>query len=984
MSVFRPKKPNEPWGIKFWSDQLVRYACYTLEDGTTMGDIANKTLTKYLIEKKLWVPPEPRTQHDVLPVVFKIPGRDEPIVHQFDDKYVDEAEIVHPDYPEIAQLGHKWAAVPAINVFNMNLGGVEYGCMPFNGWFCSIEIVRNIMERYEGANEKWAAALGIDTKNHRMWKARVAHEIDVAVLHSFDKAGYTIVDPETVGEQFMAHCKRERESGRECPAQWSWIGGLTGPTNKTWHKEMRDFRKDPQYEYCAEQWSVTGYNETFPDEGGESAAKSSSVPIAEVEAEEIFKTPNVLIAYGSETGTAEAAAGRLARALRILKPAVFPLNKIAGLEIVKKRKVSHLLVLCSTFGKGKAPTSASKFVETEIPNGLLQDTKIATLALGSTMYPDFCMAGKFVDKMLLKAGGQKLIPITTADEAVDSSGTVAQWIKLVKNIVLPTRLEQAIEARSGAATEPLQYSIKWQKSLENGPLQKFTWPDEVSSECLINEELLVGGDVNERSTRRIGFKVPFGSSYTTGDHLCVHPLNNIEVVKRFAKCFIDEFLQLGMYDKDRDTDALVEWQLQQPFEIDCIDNGHVYPAQLVFATPTTLGDTLQSGIGLSLSEGNVSDVIGVITEYVDFKSDDTMLTEFKEISAAIMEGSKGEAHQKAMDKFLSLYPTVVDLLEVIVPCIKDNNPDKPIPLAHLLSILPRLQPRLYSISSSSTTSPDVVEVSLGVVHAVTNDKVKIAGVCSNYLARLVPGKDRAKISIRASSFRGPEDLLNTPMIMVGAGTGLAVRSSSHFLQYIQQRHKICISLFFLSSCYDQPMMGFLQDRAHAIQQAGGSVSNDTHLFFGCRTHDERMYRTQIEDWETKKVLNLHLALSRDDVAPKMYVQNLIKEKGALLCDLLSRDNCRYYVCGDARMADFCYEAMVEALREHGHMSRSKATEQVKRMRVQDHWQYDLWGISAYMDEGSYSDAKRKIAKRNGNRALTWLSKMNKANTDDDW
>ena len=179
------------------------------------------------------------------------------------------------------------------------------------------------------------------------------------------------------------------------------------------------------------------------------------------------------------------------------------------------------------------------------------------------------------------------------------------------------------------------------------------------------------------------------------------------------------------------------------------------------------------------------------------------------------------------------------------------------------------------------------------------------------------------------------------------------------------------------------MMGFLRDRAHAVEK-GGSTGNETQLFFGCRTHDERMYRSEIEKWEQDKVLNLHLALSRDSVQPKMYVQNMIKEKGELVCKLLLEDNCRYYVCGDARMADYCYEAIVDAIREHGRMSRAKVTQLLKRIRVEDRWQYDLWGISSYMDEGSYSDAKSKIAKRNGNRALTWLSKMKQTGDEDDW
>jgi len=66
------------------------------------------------------------------------------------------------------------------------------------------------------------------------------------------------------------------------------------------------------------------------------------------------------------------------------------------------------------------------------------------------------------------------------------------------------------------------------------------------------------------------------------------------------------------------------------------------------------------------------------------------------------------------------------------------------------------------------------------------------------------------------------------------------------------------------------------------------------------------------------------------------------------------------------------------------MSRAKAVQLLKRMRVEDRWQYDLWGISAYMDEeSSYSEAKRKAAKRTGNRALNWLSKV-KNEEEDEW
>lgn len=597
------------------------------------------------------------------------------------------------------------------------------------------------------------------------------------------------------------------------------------------------------------------------------------------------------------------------------------------------------------------------------------------------MYPDFCQAGKVVNKMLAKAGGNMMSPLTTADEAVDSAGTIAQWLKLMKTLVLPDSLEAAIEARMGVANEPLKYSIKWQEaSSSKSKAERFVWPEEKSSLCVINEELLVGGDITKRSTRRIGFELAPGTSYVTGDHLAVNPLNSMDMVYRFAACFATEFKAVAAsFGETKATmEDLINWHLQQPFEVDCIDNGHVYPAQMSFE-PSTLAENLQVGIGLSISESSASDLISAIKNYIPSEgeqAEDETVRRFNELSELILEGGKGPAIQDSLDGFLSLYPTVVDLLETFAPIAEAANTR--IPLADVLSILPRLQPRLYSISSSSITSPSVVEVSVGVVHAHTRDGVHIEGVCSNYLAKLKPMQDRALLTIRTSSFRGPEDIVSTPMIMVGAGTGLAPMMG--FLQ-------VCLCFCLpndLSFCARtiQCLLSLLcnQDRAHAMASGEEEKKADAdvgcHLFFGCRSDDERIYREKIEDWESANVLDMHLALSRSPERPKMYVQNMIRQEGKTICDLLLRDDCTYYVCGDANMADFCYEAVVEALREHAHMSRVKATSLLQRMRVENRWQYDLWGISAYMDDDdNYSNAKKNAAMRKANRALNWLSSI---------
>lgn len=987
MTVFRPKRPNEAWGIKFWTEQLVRYAGYRDPDDHTkvLGDPANAEFTEFLIDRKLWTPPEPRGKHDVLPLVFKMPGADHPYVHEFDAQYIDEAPIEHPDCPGVADLGHRWAAVPIITTFNVNLGGVDYGAFPFNGWFASVEIVRDLMERYHCA-EPWAEKMGIDVKSTRMYKTRIAHEVDRAVLHSFDKAGYTIVDSETAGEQFMTHCKREKEAGRECPSQWSWIGGLVGPTNVTWHKEMRDFCVTPQYEYCSEMWKVTGEDEVGNDDGelveigsitrNSSASSVSSVGFSGLEEE--FVTPRVLIAYGSETGTAEMNATRLGRMLRILKPIVMPLNAVAGLDIVKERSLTHVIVLCSTFGSGKPPTNAEIFFDTDIPEKQLEDAKVAVLALGSSVYPDFCEAGKAVDRQLAAAGGTTMTTLTKADEAVDSASTIDAWLKLMKSTVLPESLEAAIEDSQGVAHEPPTYKMKWQHEAAGveKTVKRFSWSEKESSVCLINQELLKGGDVDSRSTRRIVFDVPPEASYETGDHLSVHPLNSLEMVLRFASCFRNELSAAAaasdgcpILKKDYDGDDvqkekdLMVWQLQQPFEIDCIDNGQVFPAQVCFRTPATLADVLQAHVSLSLSASSALDAITLILDNVaiDGANDsDGRLARLQLLFDSILEGATGVKGNEAVDEFLSLYPTIVDLLEAFHAHLNRlaATDGAALPLAHVLALLPRLQPRQYSISSSSLASPSRVEITVGVVHVHTKDGVHIKGVCSNYLARLRPGKDRVRLLIRQSNFRGPSRV-DTPMIMVGAGTGLA------------------------------PMMGFMEDRVINLKQKMESEREEAcagkeagcHLFFGCRTLDERLYAEQIDAWESDKMLQFYLGLSRSPDHPKKYVQNLIKDHGPKLCKLLLREDCSYYVCGDANMSDNCYEAFIEVLREHGVMSRIHAVHHLQRMRVEGRWQYDLWGVSSVMED--YQSTKRRIAKKRTSRAFDWLAKLKIQETDDD-
>jgi len=166
-----------------------------------------------------------------------------------------------------------------------------------------------------------------------------------------------------------------------------------------------------------------------------------------------------------------------------------------------------------------------------------------------------------------------------------------------------------------------------------------------------------------------------------------------------------------------------------------------------------------------------------------------------------------------------------------------------------------------------------------------------------------------------------------------------------------------------------PMMGFLEDKA--LDKKNGKPVGEIHLFFGCRTEKYFIYEDRVRDLEKDGLIKWHLALSRSTkVTPREYVQDKISDLGNEIADLLLRDDTHYYVCGDARMADACYEVCVGLLRKHAVMSRVSTAQHLKKMRLESCWQTDVWGIVSH-----FEDAKKDIIKKRQSVSKLWMSQF---------
>jgi len=223
-----------------------------------------------------------------------------------------------------------------------------------------------------------------------------------------------------------------------------------------------------------------------------------------------------------------------------------------------------------------------------------------------------------------------------------------------------------------------------------------------------------------------------------------------------------------------------------------------------------------------------------------------------------------------------------------------------------VTLLRKLQPRLYSIASSRKAVGEEVHLTIAVVRYRSHDRER-KGVASTFLAERIPENATVPVFVHtAKHFRVPEDPA-TPIIMVGPGTGIA------------------------------PFRAFLQERR--ATGAGGK----NWLFFGDQ-HEKSdfLYREEFETYRRDGVLTrLDTAFSRDQ-AFKIYVQNRILEQAEQLYAWL-QEGAYFYVCGDAsRMAKDVDNALHKVFEQAGGKSPEQAAEAIAALKKEKRYRKDVY------------------------------------------
>jgi len=622
---------------------------------------------------------------------------------------------------------------------------------------------------------------------------------------------------------------------------------------------------------------------------------------------------NAVVFFGSQTGTAEDYANKLAKdlhskfGLSVLTAdlADYDYDTLQDLE-----PETLLFFMIATYGEGEPTDNAVEFfnwLENEADQ--MANMKYTVFGLGNSTYELFNAMGKKLNEKLENLGAERIAPYGQGDDGVGTmdedflSWKEACFDSLKNDLNLDEHelvyepsfelIEENVlsaDDEGVSAGEPNRAYINMDGDLTKGP---FDHTHPYLAKVSKSFELFNSKD---RSCVHAEFDISESNlRYTTGDHLAIWPSNSDEDVNRFLKCF-------GL-----------ELKADEVFSLKKLDSTVHFP----FPTPITYEAAIRHHMEIS---GPISRQ--TLVNIAPFAPNNNA----KEASLKL--GSDKDAFAKEISsKFLNLADALLRISEGVIW--------ESVPFVFLIELIASLQPRYYSISSSSLSEKTSIHVT-AVVEAEEHAGHIVTGVATNLLKFIEVQQNKSgghvyasydlngpkgkfkkfklPVHVRRSTFKLPSNP-STPIILVGPGTGIA------------------------------PMRGFIRDRIALLQNSENAKVGKINLFYGCRNRDEDyLYKSEWPEYAQKlgDKFEMDVAFSREDKSKKVYVQDKISAKSKEINALLE-EGAFIYVCGDAsKMARDVQAVFVNIISKERGLLLEKASDLVRSLKVQNKYQEDVW------------------------------------------
>lgn len=224
----------------------------------------------------------------------------------------------------------------------------------------------------------------------------------------------------------------------------------------------------------------------------------------------------------------------------------------------------------------------------------------------------------------------------------------------------------------------------------------------------------------------------------------------------------------------------------------------------------------------------------------------------------------------------------------------------------LVQTLLPLQPRLYSIASSQQTFDDEIHLTVSTLHYQTPQGATRYGSASHYLNQQIQAGDTLRIYVAENDqFRLPENN-QTPIIMIGAGTGIA------------------------------PFRAFMQQR-----QAENATGENWLIFGNRHFHRDFLYQLEWQKYRAAGLLNrISLAFSRDHQS-KVYVQDRLFEEADELYRWIDK-GAQLYVCGSSELDAAVHQALIDIVQQQNEWDAAQAEQFVNNLRAAGRYLRDVY------------------------------------------
>ncbi|KAF2866675.1 cytochrome P450 [Massariosphaeria phaeospora] len=426
----------------------------------------------------------------------------------------------------------------------------------------------------------------------------------------------------------------------------------------------------------------------------------------------------IVVLYGSNTGTCEALANRIASDAG---DHGFKAELVDILDSAKENlPTDKPIVIVTASYEGQPTDNASHFVNwiKGLKESELANVSYAVFGCGHRDWAKtFQEIPKFLDTAMEARGGSRIVPMGTADAAKGDIFT--EFETWEDQVFWP-----AMKERYGTSDAAEGLSFETSLGVEISTPRSSTLRQDVREARVEEIEVLSAPGAPEK--RHMEISLPSDMTYSAGDYLAILPLNPKESIVRVMRYF-------GLA-----WDSMIT---------------------ITSSGPTTLPTD---------SPLPAADVFGA---YIELAQPATRRNILALIEATTDESTKKQLAHLADDAFTAEITTkrvsVLDLLE--------RFSSVQLPLGVFLRMAPPMRVRQYSISSSPLWNPNNVTLTYSVVdQPALSGQGRFVGVASSYLSSLATG-DKLHVAVRPShqAFHLPKDAKNVPVIMVAAGTGIA-------------------------------------------------------------------------------------------------------------------------------------------------------------------------------------------------------------------